>query len=186
MGGGQKTIGGSGGARKLGKNYIDWLGGGLDDVGLVGAGGQRGLAGLINQYLTPDFNDPQSTALMTLANQRKQSNIDDLRSRYNLAGTGYGTPASSAEANFRAEFDPQLITQLGNQKLQVAMNLLGLINGVAGRGISQAQTVQTPGFGSELLAGVSGLSDIIPTFQGFKKLLLPKASGPGGETSLPE
>ena len=169
MGAQERTIGGNGGTKRLGANLVNWLNSGLT-AGQFGAnfgqGSNQGLSGIINQFLTTDFNDPTSSAMSALAARTKASNIADLRSRYTLSGNGYGTPAAVGESNYSSGFDANLISQLGQQKLTAAMNLLGLISNIGSKGLTQAQTVMTPGPLSDFLGVLGAGTDVAKLFSG--------------------
>lgn len=190
MGAHEQTVGG-GSAKGLGKDVISWLAGGLNN-GQFGGGAidaTRGITGIINQFTNADFTDPNSTALMKLANFQRMQGVNDMRSRYSLGGTGYGTPAASGEALYGAQFDNQLIANLGQQKMNVALQLLNIMAGLGSKGIPQAQTVMQPGFLDSALGTLTGVAGAIPgVMSAFPKAgvaALPSASvAAGGGTSF--
>jgi len=171
-----KTIGG-GPAKALAGDWVGALQGTIGDKN-----GMDGIIGTLNQYLNADFNDPNSTALMKLGAFQREKGVNDIRARYSLGGTGYGTPASSAEAEYTAMFDPSLVNAVGTQKSTIALNLAQLISQLAGKGIPQAETVLQPsGFG-QAVTGLTSLAGAAAPFFGGSPLAVASPSG-GSDSS---
>lgn len=108
-----------------------------------------------------------ANSAMAIADRRRTQNVADLRARYALGGTGYGTPASSAEANFRAEYDPQVATQIGGMQLdyisRALSHILPLYSQAYGLGTPQAQTVmKKSGFMNALDTGIGIAKGVAP------------------------
>lgn len=91
-------------------------------------------------------------SLSEMISRESNRNIADLRARFGAGGgAAFGTPAAFAESMFRAEAAPRTALGIGNLQLQALLPLLQLSGGLAGRGITQRQTVSEPsGFSSFL------------------------------------
>lgn len=112
--------------------------------------------------------DSMANGAMSIANNRRQENVADLRSRYALGGTGYGTPAASAEARFLGEFDPQVATQIGQMRMDNITKALSLI--IPGYmqsqqiGTPQAQTVMKPSGFTNFISGLGQVAGVAAQF----------------------
>lgn len=109
-----------------------------------------------------------ANSALAIGNNRREENVADLRSRYSMGGTGYGTPAAVGEARFLGEFDPQLAGQVGGLQMDGITKALGfLFPGLMQSqqlGTPQAQTVMKKGFLGNALGAITGLAGAAAPF----------------------
>jgi hypothetical protein len=155
MGTKYKEVGG-GPATGLANDFIGFLQGGLN-TGSFGGGsatqrtqganpvGQtQGIAGILNDILSGGAGQ-LGGSMQDLISRDTNRQADALRARFGLGGgTAFGTPAAYAESNLRAEQAPNLVNAIGGLQLGAIGQILPLIAGLAGRGISQRETVASP------------------------------------------
>lgn len=183
MGAKQKTVGGGksvGVAGDFASQMMNWLSQGFGAVpgGQQTAGSNLGRSNPTGQVsnLTEAFqallNGGQGMAnsAQQIADIRRKSDVSDIRSRYALGGTGYGTPAASGEANFLAQYDPQVAVGIGGMQMDGISKALSLLMPMfqqqVDKGTPGAQTVMQPsGFGN-VLSGLGGLVGAAAPFFG--------------------
>lgn len=180
MGASPQTIGG-GSARGVSDQLSQFLMMGLQGGFNLPQFGQTTPGDALNRSnpvrSTMNFGDAIGTLLqgggfendaLSIAANRREENVGNIRSRYALGGTGYGTPAAVGEARFLGEFDPQVATQVGGMRLdsigKALSFMLPLYQQAYGLGTPQAQTVMKPGFLSEALGTVTGLAGAAAPF----------------------
>lgn len=162
---------GGGPATGLANDFVNLLRGGLNtgSFGGVTAGQQfnasnptgntAGIAGILNDILSGGAGNIGGSLAELLQNQQSRD-VNDIRARFTAGGgASLGTPAASAEALYRSEAAPQIATQVGQLQLQTLLPLLNMITGLAGKGISQRETIAQPSTFSQIaplaLAGAS-------------------------------
>lgn len=169
---------GGGAAVPLGEDIISWLRGGLN-TGTFGGGasfGQyqganpmsstMGIAGVLNDILSGGAGN-LGGSMQQMIHKDTERNADSLRARYNMGGTGYGTPAAYAESNFRAEAAPRATQAIGQMQMQALFPLLQMMMQLGGKGITQRETVaqQSPwATGAGML--MQGIGSALPFFAG--------------------
>lgn len=182
MGAKESTVGG-GSARGVSSNISDLLnqgltGGGYSDGRQQGAMDNWGrsdpmsntmdIRGAIAQLLSGGAG--MANGAQAIAANRREENVGDIRSRYALGGTGYGTPAAVGEARFLGEFDPQVAAQVGGMQLDSMSKGLGflfpLLQQAYGLGTPQAQTVMKKGFLGNAIDAIGGLAGAAAPFFG--------------------
>lgn len=166
MGSQVKTIGGGHGTGMLANNFVQWLQNGLTTgsfggAGPAGAGSMTqtaGLSGLFNDLLSGGAGKVGG-ALQSIINTQNTQNVNDLRARYGaFGGTGFGTPAAYAEAQYRAQEPAQTTAAIGNLQLSAASPLLSLLGGFAQKGIPQAESVIEPSTLSQVAQGIGSVA----------------------------
>lgn len=135
-----------------------WQNGPTDAYGR--GGGNASVANVLGML----FSGNGANGLITQAEQAKTRSIGDMRERFSIGGSGYGTPASSAEAQYRAQVDPQIASIYSQQVMQALSQILPMYGQQAQLGTPQAQIVQTPSFGANLLSGITGLAGAAAPF----------------------
>lgn len=138
---------GGGAATGLADNLVSFLSQGLN-TGTFGAGspagsdamGQsQGIAGVLNDILSGGAGK-LGGSLSQLIQNDTNNQVNDMRARYGAAGgTAYGTGAQYGEGVLRAKQAPALTSAVGNLQLGAVQNLLGVISGIASKGIAQRQ-----------------------------------------------
>ena len=107
-------------------------GGGFDALGAYNQSLQ-GLGSLnipkdfnLSQGLPTNFDTPETKAIQDIIGRNQDKNVQDLRARFGAGGgTAYGTGASFAEGNLRAESAPliaQALSQVNRQERELDMN----------------------------------------------------------------
>lgn len=155
MGTKTKEVGG-GPATGLANDFVSFLQGGLNTGSFGGGsatqrtnganpvGSTMGIAGVLNDILSGGAGQ-LGGSLQQLISRDTERQADQLRARFGLGGgTAFGTPAAYAESNLRAEQAPQLTQAIGGLQLGAIGQLLPLLAGLAGRGISQRETIAQP------------------------------------------
>lgn len=155
MGTKYKEVGG-GPATGLANDFISFLQGGLNTGSFGGTsaaqraqgadpmGATQGIAGVLNDILAGGAGQ-LGGSLNQLISRDTERQSDALRARFGLGGgTAFGTPAAYAESNLRSEQAPKLANAVGGLQLGAIGQLLPLIAGLAGRGISQREVVASP------------------------------------------
>src|SRR5678815_4880354 len=148
MGAKQKDVGG-GPATGLADQLVSWLSQGLN-TGTFGAGAPAGsdavgATGGISAYL----NDVLSGGAGKLGGAMQQQittqadrDAAALRARFGAGGgTAFGTGAQYGEALLRSETAPKIATAVGGLQQNALSMLLPIFANIAGKGISQRQTV---------------------------------------------
>lgn len=146
MGAKYKEYGG-GPATGLADNFISFLSQGLN-TGSFGAGsaaggdavGQTsGIAGVLNDILSGGAGNLGGSMAQLIRNDTTDQ-VNQMRARFGVGGgTAYGTGAQYGEGILRAKQAPALTTAVGNLQLGAIQNLLGIMAGLAGKGITQRQ-----------------------------------------------
>lgn len=160
-----KDVGG-GAATGLANDYISQLqkmlnGGGLGTAGspVAGGAGGGGIMSVLNDILGAGAGKVGGSISDILSKQQERD-VSGIRARFGASGGGgYGTPGAFAESMYRSEAAPQITQAIGGLQLQAIMPLLSAITGLSGKGISQRETVQTPGAFSDItkmLGSVAG------------------------------
>lgn len=157
-----KEVGG-GGATGLADNYISQLqkilnGGGTGTAGSPLAGGTGSIMSVLTDILGAGGGKVGGSISEMLSKQQERD-VSGIRARFGAGGGGaYGTPGAFAESLYRSEAAPQITSAIGGLQLQAIMPLLSAITGLSSKGISQRETVQTPGAFSDIvkLAGSAG------------------------------
>lgn len=138
-----------------------------------------------------DMNNPQFAALQQMLGQQQTQNVANLRERYTQGGGGSrGSGAALAEAGYLAQAAPQNVLAMGQlaeslmapqrqdvlSRMQLAlgqqqlgsqqqMNLINQLFGGLGAaqqlGTPQAQTVQVPSAGSQVLGALGQIAPYI-------------------------
>lgn len=155
MGTKYKEVGG-GPATGLANDFVGFLQSGLNTGSFGGVtaaqrtqganpiGATQGIAGVLNDILSGGAGQ-LGGSLQQLISQDTERQAGALRSRFGLGGgTAFGTPAAYAESQLRAQQAPQLTQAIGGLQLSAIGQLLPLIAGLAGRGISQRETIASP------------------------------------------
>jgi hypothetical protein len=146
-------------ANEFGKMLLQGLQGGFGAVP-----GQAGASGGLGGYLQMLLSGQGAQGAVTQAEIAKKKAIGDLRERYSLGGTGYGTPTATAEAQYRANVDPQIANIQSQNIAQALSMILPAYQQAFGLGTPQAQLVQTPSFGANLIGGVTSLAGAAAPF----------------------
>lgn len=155
MGTQTKEIGG-GPAVGLANDFVKFLQSGLNSGTFGGAtamngalnanpfGSTGGIAGILNDLLSGGAGNIGGS-LQEMISKQGERDVNALRSRFGVSGgQAFGTPAAYAESMLRSETAPKLATAVGGLQLQAMMPLMQMMMGLAGRGITQRETVQTP------------------------------------------
>lgn len=150
-----KEVGG-GPATGLANDFISFLQGGLNTGSFGGTsaaqrtqganpvGATQGIAGVLNDILSGGAGQ-LGGSLQQLISRDTDRQADALRARFGLGGgTAFGTPAAFAEGTLRSEQAPNLVNAIGGLQLNAIGQLLPLMAGLAGRGISQRETIAQP------------------------------------------
>ena len=117
-----------------------------------------GASGILQNILSPGAGQ-LGGALATQLAQSQTQNVDALRERYGaFGGTSLGSPASSAEAQYRAYATPQITSAIGNLQLGAISPLLNAAYGMANRGVTQPY-LQPSAF-TQFLQGASGVANL--------------------------
>lgn len=155
MGTQTKEVGG-GPSVGLANDFVKFLQSGLNSGtfgGLTGAtgamnanpyGSTTGIAGVLNDILAGGAGKVGGS-IQQMITQQGERDANALRARFGASGgTAFGTPAAYAESLLRSETAPKLTQAIGGLQLSALQPLLGLMAGLAGKGISQRETVQQP------------------------------------------
>lgn len=181
MGAKPTTIGGGksvGVANDFATQLQQWLSGGFGSVpgaqqtagDNLGRSDPQGQVSNLSQAFAALLNGGggMANSVQQVADIRRKENVNDIRSRYALGGTGYGTPAASGEARFLAEFDPAVAGQVGQIQMdgitKALSMLLPLYQQQAGLGTPQAQTVMKPSGFSQALSTIGQIGSIAAPF----------------------
>ena len=162
MGVNTKEVGG-GGSKAVAEEFSKMLLQGLQS-GFGAVPGQGGAQGGLGGYLQMLLSGQGAQGAITQANLAKDRAIGDLRERFSLGGTGFGTPAASAEAQYRANVDPQIANIQSDNVLKALSQILPFYSQAVGIGTPQAQMVQTPSAGASILGGVTSLAGAAAPF----------------------
>jgi hypothetical protein len=100
----------------------------------------------------------------SLMDKQMTSTIGDMRSRYSMGGTGYGTPGAVGEAQYRSQADPQYAMLGQDYQLKALSMLFPMIQQMIGIGTPQAQMIQTPSMGMNIFNGMTGLAGAAAPF----------------------
>jgi hypothetical protein len=156
---------GGGQAVGFGDDFIKFLQQGMmtGSFGGVSAGQQfnasnpmgdtAGVAGSLNEMLAGGTSaDAAVTRAMTMAGDR---DVGNLRARFDTGGgTAFGTPAAYAESTLRSQNEVNMASTLQQMHMQARMQalqmILPLFAGMAGKGISQRETVVQPSTFSQI------------------------------------
>jgi len=167
MGAKASTVGG-GPATGLSKEWVDFLSSGLTTghfgnpgqafAGADPMGSTTGFAGVLNDVLSSG-GGKFGGALGELIANRQKSDIGDLRARFGITGSAFGTPGAYAESSYRAKVAPEIATQVGQLQLSALEPLLQMIMGTSMRGIPQAETVVSQ---NPWLSGITALGGLLP------------------------
>lgn len=162
MGVDTKEVGG-GSAKPVADDFGKMLLQGLQS-GFGAVPGSSGANGGLGGYLQMLLSGQGAQGAITQAEIAKNKAIGDLHERYSMGGTGFGTPAASAEASYRAQVDPQIANIHSQNVMQALSQILPFYGQAFGLGTPQAQMVQTPSFGANLLGGVTSLAGAAAPF----------------------
>lgn len=162
-----QTVGG-GAAVPLADDFINFLRAGLQS-GQFGPGGQTtgpaalartNLGSVIDSLLYPGENN----AIQQMADRQRRNDVAELRARYTSGAAGYGSGAQVAEGNYLAELNPRVAQAVTAQQSEMLGRLLGMYGQFAQIGTPQAQTIQTPTLGANIMSGLTGLAGAGATF----------------------
>ena len=138
---------GGGAATGLADNFIQFLSQGLNS-GTFGAGNPaggdaaqstQGVAGVLNDILSGGAGNVGGAMAQLIRNDTNDQ-VLNLRARYGASGgTAFGTGAQYGEGVLRSKQAPALTQAIGGLQLGAVQNLLGLVGGLAQKGIAQRQ-----------------------------------------------
>lgn len=138
-----------------------------DNLGRSNPGGQVSNLTQAFQALFSGGNG-LANSVQQVADIRRKENVGDIRSRYALGGTGYGTPAASGEARFLAEFDPAVAGQVGSIQMDGITKALSLLMPLfqqqVDKGTPQAQTVMKPSGFTDAISTIGQVAGIAAPF----------------------
>lgn len=167
-----KEVGG-GPATGLANDFVKFLQQGLSTGSFGGvSAGQRtagadpygstmGIAGVLNDLLSGGAGNVGGSMAEMISKQGERD-VMGLRSRFGVGGgTSLGTPAAYGEAVLRSETAPKITTAVGGLQLQTLSQLLPLFANLAGKGISQRETVAQP---NPLVSTIGALAPAIASF----------------------
>lgn len=176
-----KEVGG-GPATGLANDFVSFLqnglmsgsfGGGTAGQRFAGAnpmGSSMGIAGVLNDILAGGAGQ-LGGSMQQMISQDTNRQADALRSRYGVGGgMGFGTPAAFAESMLRSEQAPKLTQAIGGLQMQALNQLMPIMAGLAGKGISQRETIAQP---NPVASGVAAVAPIAGAIIG-------SFGGPGG------
>lgn len=134
----------------LSKDFISALQS-LLNTGGMGSGGSPdamgttgGIAGILQSILSPGAGKLGGN-LMDILNKDTERGANALRSRFSAGGgTSLGTPAAYAEGLYRGEAASRNTSAIGDLQMGAIGQLLPLLAGFAGKGVTQRQLVQEP------------------------------------------
>lgn len=151
-----KEVGG-GSATGLADNFIGMLqslmnGGGIGTAGSPNAAGSTGNIMSVLSDILAGGGGKAGSAISQLISKQQERDVNALRSRFGVGGgTAFGTPASNAEVQYRAEAAPQITNAITGLQLQALSPLIQSIYGLSQKGIAQRQLIQQKsGFGQAL------------------------------------
>lgn len=127
-------------------------------------GSTAGIFGLLNSLVS---NPATDKAVQETIRKQGERDVNSLRSRFGTSGgTAFGSPAAFAENQYRAEAAPRealAMNELAMSRLQSLMPFFGMAEGVAHKGISQAETnLEPPGWMQALNTGIDIFSAAAP------------------------
>lgn len=138
---------GGGPATGLADNLVQFLSQGLNS-GSFGAGNPAGgdaanstmgIAGVLNDILSGGAGNVGGAMAQLIKDDTNQQ-VLNMRARYGAGGgTAFGTGAQYGEGVLRSKQAPQITQAIGGLQLQAVQNLLGIMTGLAGKGIAQRQ-----------------------------------------------
>lgn len=107
-------------------------------------GSSMGMAGVLNDILSGGAGQ-LGGSLLDLMRTELDRNVGDVRARFGAGGgASRGTPAAFAESLLRSEHAPRATQAIGGLQLSAIQQLMPIIAGLAGRGISQRENIATP------------------------------------------
>lgn len=114
-------------------------------------GRTEGIAGYLNDILSGGAGN-LGGSLKKILDTQSTRDVADLRSRFGAGGgVSLGTPAAYAESLYRADAAPKSAVAIGSLQSSVLGPLLQMIASLAGKGVSQRETVAQPsGFASAI------------------------------------
>lgn len=168
---------GGGPAVGLGQDIISFLqqglstgtfGGGASAAAFNGANpmtSTQGIAGFLNDILSGGAGN-LGGSMQQMIQRDADRNVNAMRARYSMGGTGFGTPAAYGESMLRSETAPKLATAVGGLQLQTVLPLLQMIMSMGGRGISQRSVVAEPNPIASGIASIAPLAGLAGLFSG--------------------
>lgn len=143
-----KEVGG-GPATGLADQFVSWLSQGLN-TGSFGPGAPAGADAHgatmgIGSYLTDILSGGAGKiggATSDIITKQGERDAAAVRARYGVGGgTAFGTPGAYAEGMVRSETAPKLVSAIGGLQQNALQMLLPLFANIAGKGLTQRQTV---------------------------------------------
>lgn len=181
MGNQFKEVGG-GPATGLANDFVSFLqnglmtgqfGGGTAGARFAGAnpgGSTMGIAGVLNDILAGGAGQ-LGGSLSDMISKDTERQTNALRARFGVGGgQAFGSPAAYAESMLRAEQAPRLTQAIGGLQMQALNQLMPIMAGLAGKGISQRETIAQP---NPIASGVAAIAPIAGAVIG-------SFGGPGG------
>lgn len=169
MGASTKEIGG-GGATGLANDFTSALQSLLNTGGMGTAGSPNpfgstsGIMGLLSDLLQPG-GGKAGGAIQERLGKQQERDVNGLRARFTQGGgQAFGTPAQYAESNYRAEVAPNITTAISGLQMQALGPLLQAITQLSGKGISQRQTVESPGLAGQILGPIASIAKSASSF----------------------
>lgn len=167
-------------------NFMTMLSGLLGGVGGHSAAGQfgqanptgqtqGGAAGILSDILSGGAGK-LGGALGTQLQQQQTRDINSINSRFGaFGGTSLGTPAASADAQYRAQAAPNITSAIGQLQLGAISPLLSAGYGLANRGVTTPYMQTNP-----IVQGIQGLTGAV---SGAGSILSGLGMGGGGSAN---
>lgn len=129
-------------------------------------GSTAGIGGILNDLLAGGAGNIGGS-MADMISKQSERDVANLRARFGTGGgVGAGTPAAYGEALLRSETAPKLATAVGGLQLQTLSQLLPIFAGLAGKGISQRETIATPNPLVSTIGSIAPLISAASTFFG--------------------
>lgn len=126
---------------------------GADPVGSTG-----GVMGILANLLSGGAGEIGGS-MSEMITKQADRDVNALRERFSVGGgASFGTPAAYAESLLRSETAPKLTQAVGGLQMQALSQLLPIIAGISGRGISQRENIASPGAGASAIATLAPIA----------------------------
>jgi len=165
---GVKTeVQGGGKAKGVGKDFLAMIGEMINSSAGAGAGDVGGVRGALSALLAGP-NQGGLDSIRSIQEKQKAEDLASLRAQFGTNTSSRGTPAAAAMSTYLSNRSPQdTLTEtdyMDKNRITALQLLLPLFSQAVNIGTPQAQLVQKPTLGQNLLGAATGISTAASQF----------------------
>lgn len=142
-----------------------------------------GIAGILNDLLSGGAGQVGGS-MQQMIHADTERGANALRARFGAGGgTAFGTPGAYAESLYRAEAAPRATQAVAGLQLQALFPIMQMMAALAGRGISQRETIAQP---NPVVSGLTALAGGLQAAGGMANTFSGLGSMGGGGMPMPQ